>query len=309
MKLMRYSAWVAVLLACLLSQPASALTIQPTYTTEGTVSEFPEWAKTRFEYAADKWDTDWIASSGSTTDADTFYLEVRWSNLLGPSMLAESSPVFKTDSELTYQYLTAQYKVLFDNELIDVNEGHITFNSNSNWYQGTDASPGETEYDFVTVALQELGHQLGMTDTHAALLDTWGVDAKLGYYDDFLRDESGNRPTAGAGGGDPSNFDETDDPVYFVGANATAAYGGNVPIYAPSPTVIPGVSLMHLNDAGYLMSYGIGPGDAVHTLSDVEWGIFEDLGWTMTPEPTTAAFALLAAGAAIWVRRRRKASP
>lgn len=42
------------------------------------------------------------------------------------------------------------------------------------------------------------------------------------------------------------------------------------------------------------MSYSIAKGESVHALTGEEWGMYEDLGWTMTSEPGTTCLAGLA---------------
>jgi len=293
--------WAALL--CLTALPASALTILPNY-----AGDVPSGVRTAFDYAADRWDTDWIASvaaSGPGSVADTFAIHVNW-DPLGPSVLGQASTPFVTNSALSYWYTEAQYKVFFDDALD--NGGTITLSSDFSWYTGTDGNVPGGKYDMVSVALHEIGHQLGMSDTYSG--STWGfrVDGptgwRLGYYDSFLRDANGNAPVAGA---HHDAFNETDNPVYFIGTNAVNAYGGPVPIYAPA-TFNSGSSLSHLDEqlpfSSYLMSYSIGTGESVHSLSSVEWGIYQDLGWTMTPEPGTAMLAVLALAVAAWSRRR-----
>jgi len=297
--------WLWAALLCLTTLHASALTIVPDY-----AADVPANVRAAFSYATDRWDTDWIASvaaSGPGSAADTFTIHVDW-DPLKPGVLGQASTPFWTNTSLSYWYTEAQYKV-FNNSAAANLGGAITFSSKFNWYTGTDSNVPAGYYDLASVALHEIGHQLGMSDTYSSSADTWGlydpaVGWRLGYYDSFLRDSSGNAPLAGVAG---DAFNETDNPVYFVGANAVDAYGGPVPIYAPT-VFRSGSSLSHLDErsplSGYLMSYSIGAGESVHSLSAVEWGIYQDLGWTMTPEPGTAVFGLLAFGFAVWTRRR-----
>jgi len=129
-----------------------------------------------------------------------------------------------------------------------------------------------------------------------------------------LRDSAGNAPEVGTTG-EPGNFNQVDNPVYFVGGNARAAYGGNdVPIYAPL-TFAPGSSLAHLNEAqfaSYVMSYSIAPGQYNRTLSSLEWGVFEDIGWILpgvVPEPGTAVVILATSLLALRRRAARQPAP
>lgn len=179
------------------------------------------------------------------------------------------------------------------------------------WNFGS-GSPGSGEIDFRSVITHEIGHSLGWSSTYDYSFDDWGwmyTDTYGDYYgltewDKNLVDSSGNRPNNG-GRGTPGNFNEADNPVYFDGANAVGYYGDNVPIYAPSPYQ-PGSSLSHLDEtllSDSLMSPSFGTGQMIREVSELEWAIMEDLGWSTVPEP--AAFLLLSFGAMI-LRRNRK---
>jgi hypothetical protein len=112
-------------------------------------------------------------------------------------------------------------------------------------------------------------------------------------------------PAAGSRG-QGGNFNQTDNPVYFVGTNSTAANGGNsVEIYAPT-TFSSGSSLVHLNTATYpnaLMKHAIAAGTMVRAPSDLEWAMMRDMGWNIVPEPGT--LVLLPAAFGIFLIRRR----
>jgi hypothetical protein len=177
----------------------------------------------------------------------------------------------------------------------------------TSWNFGSDA-PGTGEVDFRSVLTHELGHSLGWDTTYDISADDWGwmyTNRPNGFYagltswDKNLVDGSGNKPANG-GTGTPGNFNQTDNPVYFDGANATALYGGLVPIYAPQ-TYTYASSLIHLDDAAFsdfAMSYSIGLGQTARTISDLELAMMQDMGWTVVPEPSSvilmiSAFSML----------------
>ena len=180
--------------------------------------------------------------------------------------------------------------------------------SGFSWNFGAD-NPAGGEADFRSVVAHEIGHGLGFASTYevGGVADTWwsgGITA----WDSYLEDSAGVSPAVG-GVGDTGNFNELDDPVFFTGPAAVAAYGGNVPVYAP-PTYAGGSSLSHLDETTFgssLMTPIYTIGTVVREPSDVEWGAMEDIGWNFAtaaiPEPSSVLILGLASLAAL--RRRR----
>lgn len=176
------------------------------------------------------------------------------------------------------------------------------------WNFGT-GTPAADAADFQSVNTHELGHLLGYVSTYSSATDTFGLptaDAGGGLtaWDTFLRDSAGNAPAVNSSG-TPLNFDETDNPAFFVGPNAQALYGGPVPIYAPA-TYAPGSSLTHWNEGSLpnaLMSNSLAAGQIIRAPTDIDWAAMRDLGWTLVPEPVSVTLVLFAAAA---VGRRRR---
>lgn len=176
----------------------------------------------------------------------------------------------------------------------------------ASWNFG-DGMPGASEVDFRSVATHEIGHSLGWSSTYDPAFDDWGW---LGFgfeglteWDRNLVDSMGNKPVNG-GEGSPENFNETDNPIYWDGENAVNYYGGLVPIYAPE-SYQPGSSLSHLDEGAlgeYLMSPMISLGQEIRMVSELEWAMMEDLGWSVIPEPAT----ILILGFGGLLLRRRK---
>lgn len=173
------------------------------------------------------------------------------------------------------------------------------------WNFGTNA-PGATQIDFRSVITHEIGHCLGFVTTYSSASDTFWSGG-LTEFSKYLIDDAGNRPAAGSSG-TPGNFNQLDNPVYFTGPYAVAANGGtNVEVYAPT-TWSSGSSLSHVNQAKYdgaLMNPFISLGHVARDANAVEYGMLQDIGWQVIPEPATAMLLLGAAVAAV-VRNRRK---
>lgn len=173
------------------------------------------------------------------------------------------------------------------------------------WNFGADAA-GAGELDFRSIVTHEVGHTLGFGGTYQSAGDQWWAGG-ITEFDALLRDDAGNRPLAGSAG-TPGNFNELDNPAWFVGAHAVASNGGaSVAIYAPE-IYSSASSLAHMDEGAYptsLMSPSIAIGETTRPVSDTEWGVMKDLGWQVIPEPVTTV--LLAVGmAALYVRRRRR---
>lgn len=190
------------------------------------------------------------------------------------------------------------------------------------WNFGSDA-PGGSQIDFRSVVTHEIGHSLGFSDSHdpSPIYDDWGNTygtegspyAWAGYngltaWDQNLVDSAGNRPENGSKG-DPGNFNQVDDPIYWDGSEAVAYYGDNVPIYAPNPYE-DGSSLSHLDQDTFpnaLMSPYISLGAMGRSPTDLEWAMMRDMGWSVAPEPGSLVMLTGLAGMSlVWWRRRRK---
>lgn len=174
------------------------------------------------------------------------------------------------------------------------------------WNFGSNAPTGE-QYDFRSVLTHELGHSLGFWSTYGFGFDDWGwyIDTYGGLsdWDRHLVDEAGNKPLNGARG-TPGNFNQSGNPVYWDGAAATAEYGDLVPIHAPA-NLRRNSSLTHLDETllgDFLMSPVLLEGQTMRTVSDLEWAMMTDMGWTIVPEP--ASLLLLAMGGCILAKRR-----
>lgn len=192
--------------------------------------------------------------------------------------------------------------------------GTMTWNFGHAW--GYDDNVATGTFDFKTVAIHELLHAVGF----ASFISSTGAGAGNGStyskFDQFLTDASGNRlvDTNGNYVGNDILSNGTGSDVYFSGANAMAANGGQrVHIYSPA-TFLSGSSLSNLDtdfftSAAYIMEHAVASGPATRTLSAIELGILTDLGYSVSaiPEPSTyaALLGLLALGLAA---RRRSAS-
>ena len=206
-------------------------------------------------------------------------------NALSGNTLAMAYNRTTSASNTTYTYVEYVWRA-------GVNPGEVPrgsydarfeFSTNANWNFGS-GTPGGWQYDFRSVVAHEIGHTLGFYTSYNSITDRFG---NLTVWDRHLIDSAGNRPARNSNG-TPGNFNQTDDPVYFTGANAVAVYGGNVPVYAPA-TYTAGSSLTHLDETllpNALMSPLIAGGQVVRAPTPLEWAIMKDLGWNVTATKT-----------------------
>lgn len=197
-------------------------------------------------------------------------------------------------------------------------DGTINWNFYHNW--DTDDSISAGYYDFKAVAMHELLHAFGFL----SLIESAGNNTQTYWsaFDDFVVNSVGT-PVISNGTylwdtSYDANLTGGNGGLYFGGANAVAAFGGLVPLYTPSPWA-GGSSVAHLDTTYFtgankkLMNHAVSSGPAIRTLSAIELGILEDIGYSLAsasvPEPSTWLMSLVAAGGiGIALLRRRRLS-
>lgn len=160
----------------------------------------------------------------------------------------------------------------------------ITFNSTQDWYFGTDQRPPSNLFDFVSVALHELGHGLGFFPISDVNEDTGFGQLNSLIYSDFLvltleddkslsefppfSVEMGNILTGQRG------------PVHFLTPNVDAV------IYTPAEYA-PGSSVSHIDQLEYaqsvnsLMTPSVNRGSSQFN-PGISGTMLQDMGWKGT---------------------------
>ncbi len=178
---------------------------------------------------------------------------------------------------------------------------NVVLNNNPamNWYFGTNANPPSGQFDFVTVALHEIAHGLGVYSA-ATVEDSEGYVRKGNprypyIYDSFVVNGSGTAITSFE---DPSPVLFTQfisDDLFWDGTQGKAANDGSRPKIQATSTWSQGASFVHLDNSTYpaedpnsLMTPFIRQAEAIHHPGPILLGMLEDMGWTINSPPVFA---------------------
>jgi len=265
----------------------------------------PGEAQLAFQFAIDIWET--LIESPVTIRIDATFAFSSIGNLgsAGPTFF---STIPGGDPNTLYPGPLAEK--LTGSDLNGSNSADINsnFNSGANWYFGTDGNPSNTQIDFVSVVLHEIGHGLG-------ILGFSFENNALGY---VRRESSGtNLSFDGSSqfnsiwdtfidGGDifgnpvpilnTNNFPEassqmlnalTSNNLTCNSSTAIAQNGGVRPkTFAPG-TYNQGSSYSHWDETTFnntphaLMTPQLANGEAVHDPGNITLGFMEDMGWSL----------------------------
>jgi hypothetical protein len=255
-------------------------------------------AQAAFQYAVDIWERLIYSQR-------TIYVNASWA-ALAPGVLGSAGPngYYRfTGGTIAYPVALIEYTCNCDANTSGVADINANFSSAwPSWYFGTDANPGASEVDFVSVVLHEIGHGLGFTSGFAYnngnSQGSWGYTYPTGtnpgtYGSNFTNSvwdsaTSGLKLTTVATYPNPSTTlgtAETNGSVYFEGSNVLAVAAGRARLYAPDPWE-QGSSMSHLDEATYpagnansLMTPSIGYDEAIHTPGPLGLAVMRDIGW------------------------------
>lgn len=278
-----------------------AAIIEADYVSACGSEQFPEEAKSAFEYAAQIWG-EYINSSVPIR------VEATWESL-GGNVLGSAGPtriisLDPPDGVNDTWYTIAQASAITGDNIKDQIAGEnydivINFSCDfSNWYFGEDANTPSGQIDFVSVALHELGHGLGFigsvrgdSDAESA---SWGFGSQ-GYpiiYDRFTEDGSARSIINTSVYGNPSQalygaVTGQEGGVFFTGTDARNVNEGSpVKLFSPSQWQ-GGSSYSHLdqqtftNTENALMRPSIDAAFAIHSPGPIFCGMFSDMGWPL----------------------------
>ena len=167
---------------------------------------------------------------------------------------------------------------------------NANFNSEFDWYLGTDGNPPNNQYDLVSVVLHELCHGLGFISTK----DYNNGEGSLGNdgipytYDTYLTLGPDGVPLLNIGDATELGDALTSDNVYTNAPSAVEALSGVFPRHFAPADYAGGSSISHWNESTFgpgninsLMTPQIGPGEAILAPGPITLGLFEDIGWVL----------------------------
>ena len=170
-------------------------------------------------------------------------------------------------------------------------EIYVDFDRQSPFYLGVDGQTATNQYDFVTTALHEIGHGLGILDLIDRQTGGYYRNDGPGIYESFLAQTAGVfTPITSLSDADRLAALSSND-LWWTGPAVRAANGGQpLRIHAP-PIATDGSGVSHLPpDSGSLWSPSLGRGEAIHSLNALDRALFQDLGYTVAEKPPAILF-------------------
>lgn len=248
---------------------------------------------------------------GSTVFANhtaTVDIRVNASQTDGTGFLATASTYFNPDNSMFQKGDLANHIITGVDPDAANPDGFFTMDFGHSFYSGSGTAP-VGQYDLNSVALHEISHSLGLL----SFVSSDGTGA--GGNNTFSGLDEHMQTTAGAqifstGGTAVSPSLLVGNNVYFAGANAVAANGGNrVQMYAPFGFQ-PGSSISHLNDeVGVMWHILRRSGNRPREYGNVELAMLADIGYDVTytvPEPSTTVYLSALFGVFAFHRNRRR---
>lgn len=220
------------------------------------------------------------------------------------TLASGSSPMYYYVGESGFYQTVVQKKIITGE---DDNGAGADGNVYWNWYHewGTGTSIPSGQFDMRNAAMHEILHAMGLASRVSAPGTNAGTTV-WNTFDRYLVDEQGTPLISAEGAWMGMDSVLVSGNLYFNGPNAVAANGGDpVRLYSPE-TWQQGSSGVHVDPSVgvMIMSPAVFPGDGIRTLSAIELGMLQDIGYSVIPEPASALFLL--GGMAITLGRRRR---
>lgn len=235
-----------------------------------------------------------LASLMPTTTPATITFSVNSNNENNDTLASAGSDIFADTNG--FHATIAQHKAITGEDMNGATaDGEITWNFFHNWDLDDDIAPDAS--DFISTAMHEILHALGF----GGAIDSGGegfFDGAVGdpngfaTFDQFLVNGSGTRFVNESAAFNVALLGELTggSSMFFNGANAMAANGGNpVVIFSPNPWQ-EGSSASHTDDETYtgnsamLMNAATNDGPGIRTLSAIELGILRDVGYVFSTD-------------------------
>ena len=163
---------------------------------------------------------------------------------------------------------------------------YAEFNSDIQWYYGTDGDTPTNNYDLVSVVLHELCHGLGFNGLLSVTEDKGELKGRYpGVFDEFLVNTDGAKILDNESfplGSVELKQQLVGNKLRFSGKLAVKYYGDLIPLYCPL-VFDEGSSVYHLDEALFngdnaLMTPFLDKGEAIHNPGDLTMAMMYDIG-------------------------------
>ena len=256
-----------------------------------TYVNFPEEAKTAFEYAISIWEKSVYSPVPINVHANWENLSANTLGFGKPSLFYRN---FKGTPQTNIYYPVSLVEKITGKEYNKSSDADITcsFNKSVPWYFGTNGKTPENKYDFVTAVLHEIGHGLGISGffiTENGVAKFSNSSNSPSVYDFYVFNSNQQRVSDQTLFPSPSTEltkQLTSNSLTFNYSTETNDLPGTS-IYAPS-TWANGMSVYHLKKSDFsigspneLMSAHSYKGEAIHNPGAKTLSVLSALGWSV----------------------------
>jgi hypothetical protein len=263
-----------------------------------TYSGFPPQARQAFQYAVDIWESILSSPVPIRINANWAALEASALGSAGATSLYrdfQNAPLSET------WYPVALAERLAAKDLNATTEADIvaTFNSNINWYFGTDGNTPAGQYNLVTVVLHEITHGLGYFSSFDIEnnIGIWGEEQYPFVYDAYIENRTSQRllnTSLFANRSVALANQLTSNNLFFESPLPNSSSRNGLPrLYAP-PDFNRGSSISHLDEFTYragnpnsLMTPQIGRAESIFWPGEITITMLTALGWRIRNPGTT----------------------
>ena len=254
-------------------------------TFEVSYENFPEEAKEAFLYALSVWDQ-------KITSTIKIRVLAKWENLSN-NTLGEGKPAvfyrnFRGTPISNVFYPVALAEKITGREINKSDEADIvcSFNKTASWYFGANGQTPASNYDFITAALHEIGHGLGISGffkNDNGIAQYSNSSNAPAIYDYYIFNRENLRISDNSIFPCPSTelTNQLTSNSLNINHVSKSAQIETIPVYAPS-TWLNGISIYHLksnqNSEEFMKAYAF-KGEAIHKISDGLLYVLSEIGW------------------------------
>ena len=270
-----------------LNRASSASRLSGNAVFEVTYIDFTQQQKAAFEFAVDIW------SSLLHSDVPiriTATMTPMSSGVLGSTRVNSRLGNFDNAQKINTYYVVSMAEKIAGHELNGAEFADISmqYNSDFDFYFGTDGNPTGDKFDFVSIVLHEIAHGLGFNDgsvkDESTGLGYYNVFGPPMVYDRHIETGDGNNMVETFTTGTTELGDALTGNDLFFDSFSFLSLAQRPKLYAPS-TFNSGSSIAHLDESTYppgdensLMSPSFGRNESIHD-PGFAYEMLQDLGW------------------------------